>query len=124
MNTLTNHKPKYLINCQDGTNNVERATISFVLAASASKTAEAAIFLTSDASILCTKGGADGLAHDNMEPVKDLIDQFVGNGGKLWLCPVCAKTHGISEDDLIEGAEIAGAPKTMAYLAEGARLLA
>lgn len=115
---------KYLVNCQEGANNVERATVSFVLAASASKTAETAVFLTADASRLCTRGGADGLHAEGMEPLDNLIEQFIGNGGKLWLCPVCAKAKGITEDELREGAELAGAPKTMDYLANGAHLLA
>lgn len=115
---------KYLINCQEGAGHVERATISFILAATASKTCETAVFLTSDASRLCTKGGADGLVHEGYEPLADLINQFVENGGKLWLCPACAKSKGIIEEDLIENAEIAGAPKTMAFLASGAKVLA
>jgi len=115
---------KYLINCQEGAGHVERATISFILAATASKTADAAVFLTSDAAVLCTKGGADGMVAEGLEPLSNLINQFIGNGGKLWLCPVCAKTKGITEEDLIDNAEIAGAPKTMAFLASGAKLLA
>lgn len=117
-------QPKYLVNCQEGVNHVERATISFVLAASASKTAETAVFLTSDAAQLCTRGGTEGLQAEGMEPLEDLISQFLGNGGKMWLCPICAKVRGITEDDLREGAEIAGAPKVMAYLSSGGHLLA
>lgn len=120
----TETKEKYLINCQEGANNVERATISFILAVTASKTSEAAVFMTSDAAILCVKGGSDGLISEGLEPIFNLINQFVANGGKIWLCPVCAKVKGISEQDLIEGAEIAGAPKTMAFLASGGKVLA
>lgn len=119
-----NTQEKYLVNCQEGSNHVERATISFVLATSASKTAETVVFITSDAAQLCTKGGSDGLQAQGMEPLSDLISQFLGNGGKMWLCPICAKVKGIREQDLLEGVEIAGAPKTMAFLASGARLLA
>lgn len=115
---------KYLINCQEGANNIERATISFILAVTASKEHEAAIFATADASQLCKKGGADGLVKSGYEPITDLIGQFIGNGGKIWLCPICAKTKDISPDDLIEGCEIAGAPKTMAFLASGGQVLA
>lgn len=121
---MMNATQKYLVNCQEGANHIERATISFVLAVSASKTAETVVFITSDASELCTKGGSDGLCADGMEPLSDLIDQFLGNGGKMWLCPICAKVKGITPEQLIEGAEIAGAPRTMEFLASGARLLA
>jgi predicted peroxiredoxin len=58
MDTNTQSPEKFLINCENGINNVERATISFVLATTASKTCEIAVFGTSDASMLCTKGGA------------------------------------------------------------------
>ena len=115
---------KYLVNCQEGANHLERATISFILAVTASKTCETAVFITSDAAILCVKGGAGGMVSEGLEPIDSLIKQFVSNGGKLWLCPVCAKVKGISETDLIEGAEIAGAPRTMAFLAGGAKVLA
>ena len=124
MNTNTQEHEKFLINCDNGINNVERATISFVLATTASKTCETAVFATSDASMLCTKGGADGLVAKGYEPLIELIDAFINNGGQIWLCPACARAKGISEQDLIEGVEIAGAPRTMAYLASGARLLA
>ena len=43
------HEQKYLINCQDGAKHAERATISFILAVTASKNAETAVFMTSDA---------------------------------------------------------------------------
>ncbi|WP_428356884.1 DsrE family protein [Methyloprofundus sp.] len=121
---MTTTTEKYLINCQEGANHMERATISFILAVTASKTSEAAVFITSDASQLCLKGGADGLTSEGLEPIADLIQQFVQNGGKIWLCPVCAKVKGITQDDLITGVEIAGAPKTMAFLASGAKVLA
>ena len=117
-------KQKYLINCQEGANNLERATISFILAVSASKEHEAAVFITSDAAQLCVKGGADGWVSEGLEPLSSLIGQFVENGGVIWLCPVCATVKGIQPSDLIEGAEIAGAPKTMAFLASGGVVLA
>lgn len=115
---------KYLINCRDGANNVERATVAFILAVSAAKTSETAVFLTTDAASLCVKGGVDGLMADGYEPLSDLLNQYRGHGGKIWLCPACAKAKGITENDLIEGVEIAGAPRTMAFMQSGAQLLA
>ena len=124
MTTTETSKPMYLINCQEGANNPERATISFILAVTASKTAEAAMFMTSNASTLCVKGGADAVVAMGYEPLRDLMAAFLANGGKIWLCPACAKAKGIAASDLTEGVEIAGAPRTMAFLAAGAQLLA
>ncbi|MGI9289551.1 MAG: DsrE family protein [Pseudomonadales bacterium] len=115
---------KFLINCQDGANNVERATISCILAVTASKTSETAMFVSAEAAQLCVKGGTDGMIAEGYEPVAGLLADFVDNGGKIWLCPACAKAKGITESDLITGVEIAGAPKSMAFLASGAHLLA
>lgn len=124
MMTHENSTDKFLVNCQEGANNLERATISFILATTASNTCETKMFLTSDAAPLCTKGGADGLVADGYEPISDLISQFLGNGGKIWLCKICAKVKNITEEDLLDGVEIVGAPHTMAFLAGGAHVLA
>lgn len=115
---------KILINCQDGLNNIERATIAFILAVTASKAVETAMFVNAQASQLCIKGQADDIVAKGYEPLAGLISAFLENGGKIWLCPACVKAKNISADDLIEGVEIAGAPRTMAFLASGAQLLA
>lgn len=116
---------KFLINCTDGENDIERATVSFILALSASThNAETAVFATSDAAKLCVKGGTENMVAPGYEPLSDIVDDYVDNGGSIWLCPVCAKAKGISEEDLRPGVEIAGAPRTMEFMASGAQLLA
>lgn len=115
---------KFLVNCQYGTDNLERATIAFILASSASKTSETAVFISSNATELCVRGALDGLVADGYEPIADLVAQYQANGGQLWVCPVCVKAKGLAPEDLLPGVEIAGAPRTTAYLASGASLLA
>lgn len=124
MNTQSATDPKILINCRDGANNVEQATVAFTLAVGASQTAETAVFITTDAADLCVKGRAEGLAATGYTPLADLIRDFVKLGGMIWLCPICARARHIAEDDLIDGVEIAGVPRTMAFIERGARLLA
>jgi len=115
---------KILINCQDGFSNIERATIAFILAVTASKTKETAMFVSAEAAELCVKGAAEGQLASGYEPLQQLMDTYFANGGKLWLCPACVKAKGLAENDLLEQVEIAGAPKVMDYLASGAQLLA
>ena len=118
-------KQKYLINCRDGANDVERATVSFIMALSAAtNNADTAVFATSDAANLCVKGGTDNLVAPGYEPLGGLVEEFVDNGGVIWLCPVCAKAKGITTDDLIPGVELAGVPRTMEFMASGAQVLA
>ena len=122
---------KYLINCQDGFNNLERATIAFILAVSASRQAEVAMFVTAEAAALCVEGAIQGngvttdpVVAEGYESLASLFAAFMENGGKIWLCPACAKAKNITEGDLADGVEIAGAPHTMAFLQSGAKLLA
>jgi len=126
MKTETNNQQqKFLINCTHGANDIERATVSFILALSASMhNAETAVFATSDAAELCVKGGTDNMTAPGYEPLSELVEDYIDNGGAIWLCPVCAKAKGIGEEDLRSGVEIAGAPRTMAFMANGAQLLA
>ena len=115
---------KYLINAQDGANNIERATISYILAVSSSKTCETVMFVSAEASKYCLKGSVDGVVSEGLEPLADLQSAFINNGGKIWLCPACAKAKGITANDVIDGVEIAGAPRVMEFLASGAQTLA
>lgn len=117
-------KQKILINAKEGANNPEAATIPFILAVTASRSAETAVFVSSDASMLMVRGNAEQIQAKGYEPLAGLMGDYLANGGKIWLCPACAKAKGLDASDLIEGVEIAGAPRTMAYLAEGAQLLA
>lgn len=114
---------KFLINCQDGINNIERATISFILAVTASKTAETAMFVSAEASSLLVKGAMQGKVAPGYESIQSLYTAFIHNGGKIWLCPACVKAKKLTQEDLIDGVEVAGAPKSMAFLADGAHLL-
>lgn len=115
---------KYLVNATYGPEDAEKATIAFILAFTSSKTNETAVFVTSGAANLLVRNDRPEVRAEGYEPLNGLIDGFIGNGGKIWLCPACAKAKGIAQDDLIEGVEIAGAPKTMAFLADGAKVLA
>ena len=124
MNPTPAPEQKYLVNCAHGADDAERATIAFILAVTASKTCETAVFATADAARICLRGGADGIVAAGYEPLDDLMAAYHANGGKIWLCPACAKAKGITDADLRDGVEIAGAPRTMAFLASGARVLA
>jgi len=122
--TIATEQQKILINCTNGANDVERATVAFILALStASNNAETAVFATADAAKLCTRGGADNLTADGYDPLDELMEDYINVGGKIWLCPVCAKAKGITEEDLRPGVELAGAPRTMDFVSRGAQVL-
>ena len=115
---------KILVNATYGTDDVERATVPWVVAsASAAADNETVIFLTAQSVHLAKKGGADGVRGEGYPAIADLIGATVENGGKIWVCPACAGANGIKAEDLIEGASLVGAAGTIGFLAEGARTI-
>ncbi len=116
---------KFLINCLYGSDDLEKATVSMIIAgAAAAMDAETAVFMTGESVRLATKGGVDGLAVEKYPTLTDLFESYKDNGGQLWVCPACAGARGITADDLIDGAEIAGAARTIGFVNDGAKLLA
>lgn len=113
----------YLINNCWGAEDLEKATVPFILACAAANQGPARMFLTCEALNLVTKDGAEGLNAPGYAPVKELIEEFTGKGGRIWVCRVCAGVMNITQEDLISGAEIGGAPDSMAFLNEGAKVL-
>lgn len=115
---------KILINCAFGRDDPERATVAFIAAsAAAANDRETAMFLTSDAIDLATTNGTDGIEVPGYKALAEFRAALMELGGKLWICPACAAARGLEAGDLIEGAEIAGVPKVLAFLESGAATL-
>lgn len=110
-----------LVNCAHGKEDPERATLPFIVAnVAASADQEAIVFLTVEGVRLATKGYADGVHKEGFQPVKDVLQSFVGNGGQIWACAACTNPRGISDADLIDGARIVTAANLVECLAAGA----
>src|SRR5271165_5721976 len=105
---------KVLFNNTNGKDNVERASLSFVVAnAALSSEQEAIVLLTIEGPWVATRGYAEGLQAEGYAPLQELIAKFIGGGGQLWVCGACAKPRGITADHLIDGAQIVGAARAV-----------
>lgn len=113
---------KLLFNCTHGREDPERATLPFV-AANVAATAgqEAFVVCTIEAVWLGTDGGTSGVEAPGLPPLSQLYDEFVGNGGHVWLCGACTKPRGITEEQLAKGATIVGAAKVVEEVVGGAK---
>jgi predicted peroxiredoxin len=81
------------------------------------------VFLTA-AGVDIVRNGAADLSHVHpMDPLKELIDDFLRRGGTLWACTPCVKSRGYSQEDLLEGTIITGASVMHARLKAGAATL-
>ncbi|MFN8474658.1 MAG: DsrE family protein [Anaerolineae bacterium] len=117
MTTLTVH-------CTHGSEDAERATLAFVVGnVAASAEQDVVVLLTIDGVWLATQGCADGVHKEGFQPLKDVIQSFTDNGGKIWACGACAKPRGITEADLIPGARIVTAAMAVERLAGGSASL-
>ena len=116
---------KLLFTCMHGKDDPERATLPFIAANVAATAGQEAIVLcTIDGVWLGTQGGTDGIAHKGMPVLKDLYQEFIDNGGQVWLCGACTKPRDIGEDQVAKGATIVGAAKVVEEVVAGAKTLA
>ncbi len=115
---------KLLINCTHGREDAERATLSFVMGnVAASADQEVVVLLTIEGVRNATRGYADDICKEGFQPLKEVMQSFLSNGGQIWACGACAKPRGITDTDLIEGARIVTAANAAEYLASGAASL-
>lgn len=113
-----------MIHNTHGKDDVERASLTFVVGNTAlSSGQEATVLLTIEGVWVATKGYADGLQAHSFEPLTGLMQRFVQNGGRLWVCGACAKPRNIGEGDLVDGAQIIGAATAVEALVNGAQTL-
>jgi len=94
-----------------------------IVAGAASAMGETALFMTGESVRLATSGGTEGLHLEKYPAIGELVESIIENGGQLWVCPVCAGARDITAADLIKGAVIAGAARTIGFVNDGAKLL-
>jgi predicted peroxiredoxin len=101
---------KVVINLATGLEDAERVTVAFLVGgAAAEQGKQVAIWLTKEAVRLALKGHAEAVACEGCPPVPHLLEQFIGGGGEVLVCPICFNARKLSDGDLIEGARLAGA---------------
>jgi predicted peroxiredoxin len=115
---------KILIHNTQGKDDLERATLAFIVA-NAALTAgqEAVVLLTIDGVWFAKRGYSDGLQAEGFGPIGELISSFISNGGQVWVCGVCVKPRNIVSEELIEGAKIVGAAVAVEAMVNGAQTL-
>ena len=82
------------------------------------------MLLTVEGVWTATKGYADDIQKEGFPALRDVLRQFVSNGGEIWACGTCTKPRGITESDLVEGARIVTAAYVVEQIASGASSVA
>tara|TARA_R110002072_G_scaffold46591_10_gene129266 strand:- start:310939 stop:311304 length:366 start_codon:yes stop_codon:yes gene_type:complete len=101
--------------------NGDKATVGFVVAnAALGSDKDTMVFLSTDGIWAAVRGEVDKVDEgEPFAPLKELVDKFVKNGGKILVCSPCMKKRGVTEDMLIEGASPAGGAALVEWLANG-----
>jgi uncharacterized protein len=112
---------RMLFHCTAGRDDPERATVPFIAAnVAAASGQDAVVLLTIEGAWLCKRGYADTVEAEGFPRLAELLASFVEAGGEIWGCSACTTPRGITEADLVEGAQIVGAAAIVAAVAEGA----
>jgi predicted peroxiredoxin len=107
-----------------GRNDPERCNQALTVAATAvASGVQVSLWLTGEAAWLGIPGKAEEISLPHASPLADLIAAVL-HGGTVTVCTQCAARREITEDNLIKGVRIAGAPTFIAeVLADGAKPL-
>lgn len=109
-----------LVFCSYGKEDPEKATLPFIVGnVAVTADQQATVFLTAEGVRIATKGYAEGITKEGFTPLKEILKSFVENGGNIWACGACTKPRGITEADLIEGAQIVTAANLVEQLVNG-----
>jgi predicted peroxiredoxin len=111
---------RMLFHCTHGRDDPERAIVPFIAAnVAAASGQEALVVLTIEGAWLCKRGYAETVAAEGFPALAELVASFV-EGGQIWGCSACTTPRGITEADLVGGAQIVGAATIVAAIADGA----
>jgi len=103
----------------------ERSSVAWSIAnAAIASDMELTMFLAASGVDWVRRGAAELARPNPLDPtIGEMIENVLASGGRILVCPPCAKVRGYGEDHLIEGAVIAGAPSMLETVARGASTL-
>ena len=85
---------------------------------------EVTMFLVSSGADWARKGAADHARLNPLDPpVTEMMQNVIESGGQIMVCPPCAKVRGYEEENLIDGAVLAGSTAMLGVVSEGAKTL-
>lgn len=107
---MSSEAKKLFIMVTSGPENPEMCTIPFVMATTAQASdVDVVMGFQGNGSMLMIKRMADHVSAQGFPGLSELIDMYTEAGGKMYVCGTCVGSRQIKDEELIEGATIAGA---------------
>jgi predicted peroxiredoxin len=112
---------RFVVNLTVAKDNRDKATVGFVLAnAALGSGKETVVFLSSEGVRLSQRGYAEDVHEPGFSPLRELMDGFAANGGRIYVCSPCFKKRALDEGGLVAGAVVVGGAKLVEFMGEGA----
>jgi len=122
---MTDKNGKLILMCTHGPEDPERATIPFVMATAAQASdVDVVIGFQVNGVLLARKGCAEHVFAAGFPPLKELMDIYIENGGKIFVCGPCVKSRQIKpEEEFIPGATVVNAATFVKECTEATNVL-
>ncbi len=112
---------KFLVSITHGKNDLNKATAGFKVANAALASGRVtAVLLNIEGAYLGSKNFADDLQEEGFAPLVEQMDQFLEDGGIIWVSRSCFEKCNLSKEDLIDGASIVGEERIVEFLSQSA----
>ncbi len=112
---------KVVINLATGLEDAERVTVAFLVGGAAAQAGkEVTMFMTKEAVRLALPNTIQGIACEGCPPLPTLAAQYAEAGGRMLVCPICFSARKLSEDELMDSAQLGGATPLWQWIDEGA----
>ena len=110
---------KFCVTLTYAKDNTDKATVAFVIAnAALGSEKDTMVFLMAEGVRLSQQGYADDIHEEGFAPLRELMANFSGAGGKIFVCSPCFKRRKLDETALVPGAVIVGGAKLVEFMGE------
>ena len=110
---------KFCVSLTTAGSDPERTITALTMAKEAQRAGhETMLFLSMEAAILAVTGG-DDIDDNGTRPVRGLMENFVGDGGQIFVSGPCFRRRRLNDDQLMKGASLVGGEKLVEFLSEG-----
>ncbi|MEO7728580.1 MAG: DsrE family protein [Burkholderiales bacterium] len=110
---------KFCVSLTCAKDNTDKATVAFVIAnAAVASDKDTLVFLSIEGVNLSQQGNADSIHEEGFAPLKELMENFVKAGGKIYVCAPCFKKRKLDESKLVAGATVVGGAKLVEFMSD------
>ena len=111
---------RVIVGCTHGDEDPDRVVTAYLTAVAALDGGkDVVMWLTVEGVRLSLRGYANSIRAEMDPPVERVHAQFIEQGGRFYVCPVCFKERELDEKEFVDNAELKGATPLMEFATPG-----